>query len=422
VDIPVSVIDVAPTALELLGLPTGAEMQGRSLVPLLDDSAAAELAPILLESWNTRLQFGWAPLRALREERWKFIQAPRPELYDLEADPGELVNLAQRRPEVVRRLERAIEALAADLTSPTLTRSAAGSVSDDTRSKLEALGYVSHGSAASAEKVPSRDELRAMVNPRDRVEVVRFFNTVVQHLRLERTEDAVVVARRALEHDPDNGTMHRLLGDGLYRLAQYEQALQAYREACRLRPRAARPRIGAAAIHHRMGDIESEIEELLVAHSLDPTSARTLLYLAAAHISIDRGAEAIEFLEQAAALDSESWVVHRQLGRAFARLRRFNEAKEAFETSLTLNPGEPSIRLSYGVLLRQAGDLVAARKMLRSAADIAPDAPVTHLELAEVLVQLGDVEEAEYHVEWVLELAPESELALRARLLLADGS
>ena len=35
----------------------------------------------------------WAPLRPLRDDRWKLIDAPQPELYDLESDPGEQRNL-----------------------------------------------------------------------------------------------------------------------------------------------------------------------------------------------------------------------------------------------------------------------------------------------------------------------------------------
>ncbi len=72
-------IDVAPTILDFLRIPAAASLEGKSLL------SGSEPAGVYSESLHTHDSFGWAPLRSLRSGRYKYIQAPRPELYDLEA-------------------------------------------------------------------------------------------------------------------------------------------------------------------------------------------------------------------------------------------------------------------------------------------------------------------------------------------------
>jgi hypothetical protein len=73
------------------------DFPGCSLAPATRGGSIASRARYA-ESEVPRLHYGWSPLRALSGERWKYIRAPRPELYDLAADPGELRNLVDREP------------------------------------------------------------------------------------------------------------------------------------------------------------------------------------------------------------------------------------------------------------------------------------------------------------------------------------
>src|SRR6185503_11742210 len=90
-----SSVDLFPTVLELLGVaPPPGHRPGRSLAGPLRGGASLPEAPTYAESLVPLIHYGWSDLRALRDGRWKYIQAPRPELYDLDGDPGELQNLA----------------------------------------------------------------------------------------------------------------------------------------------------------------------------------------------------------------------------------------------------------------------------------------------------------------------------------------
>jgi arylsulfatase A-like enzyme len=89
----VRLVDVAPTVLELSGLKDdAAAMQGESLVPRLKGKSGKDLDS-LIETFYPRESFGWSELVGIISGPWKFIQAPRPELYDLETDTLENRNL-----------------------------------------------------------------------------------------------------------------------------------------------------------------------------------------------------------------------------------------------------------------------------------------------------------------------------------------
>ncbi len=94
IDTPVRSVDIAPTILQFLGIPVPASTQGNGLLSLILGKRG-DLGPGdgYSETYYPN-QFGWSALRALRQQRFKYIDAPRPELYDLVADPAELHNLA----------------------------------------------------------------------------------------------------------------------------------------------------------------------------------------------------------------------------------------------------------------------------------------------------------------------------------------
>ena len=77
----VRLTDVMPTVLDLLGIPAP-RMDGVSLLDLLTGRRSTLDLEAYAESEYPR-RLGWSPLRALRDGRFKLIDAPRPELYDL---------------------------------------------------------------------------------------------------------------------------------------------------------------------------------------------------------------------------------------------------------------------------------------------------------------------------------------------------
>ena len=145
-------VDIVPTVLDLLHLPP-ASMDGVSLVPLLTTDSHMELETYAESMYP--LRFGWSPLRTVRDGRFKFIDAPRPELYDLERDPFEQRNLYDvRRP--------LADALRQRLTRHTTVRppTAGTTVPDDVRERLASLGY-------AAGRAPAERTGKDLRDPKD---------------------------------------------------------------------------------------------------------------------------------------------------------------------------------------------------------------------------------------------------------------
>src|SRR5262249_53882200 len=130
--------------LELLGITTAERLEGTSVVPLMTGSKKELGLAAYSEAIYPRFHFGWSDLRALTAGRYKFVAAPRPELYDLQQDPRETKNIYSERQALGDRLNQELVALEGHLSasaSPAAS-SGAGDVDPEARERLAALGYV----------------------------------------------------------------------------------------------------------------------------------------------------------------------------------------------------------------------------------------------------------------------------------------
>ncbi len=144
---PVSLVDVPPTVLAALGLPS-ADTDGIDLHPLMAGRTSAGERLLYSESFAPLIDFGWSSLRSVRSGRWKLVAAPAPELYDVVADPGEAVSVAGSHPDIVARLgARADGFSGAELPGETAPDAA---VDPDATRRLQALGYVGHQAKRAA--------------------------------------------------------------------------------------------------------------------------------------------------------------------------------------------------------------------------------------------------------------------------------
>lgn len=153
----VSQVDVLPTVLDLLEIPSPPAIDGVSLVPALRGASMPERELYAESMYPTR--FGWSPLRMVRDTRLKYIDAPRPELYDLATDPFELHDIALQRPDVIAGMRARLAAFAATEKRAGLTGSLP---SEETVRALASLGYSSGRPAApSSSALDAKDFIQA---------------------------------------------------------------------------------------------------------------------------------------------------------------------------------------------------------------------------------------------------------------------
>jgi arylsulfatase A-like enzyme len=206
VEQPVGLIDVAPTILDYLHIPAPPSFAGRSL---LDRTPR----PVAAESTHAYDAFGWSPLRSIRIGGFKYIEAPKPELYDLNADPGEQTNLVARD---AKRAESMRAALAQVVAANQPKRAApAANLSPQERALLSSNGYLAPGPKSAA---PTG------ADPKDRLPEFRRYETSQVALFEGRLVEAAAMLRKILVEDPHNTLARRDLGGIYLEEKQYARA------------------------------------------------------------------------------------------------------------------------------------------------------------------------------------------------------
>ena len=148
-----------PTVLDLLGAPHR-PVDGKSLAGLLYE----KLQHVELDAYSESqypLRFGWSPLRALRAGRYKLIEAPRPELYDLDQDPFEQRNLYEDRRDLARAFEHRLATFERVIGAKPRDGATDPLPPAELRQRLTSLGYI--GSGAS----PTQSHYHGLPDPKD---------------------------------------------------------------------------------------------------------------------------------------------------------------------------------------------------------------------------------------------------------------
>ena len=399
-------------------------MQGKTLVPLLENPDMEWSEEILLENYYNKFGLGWAPLRCLRTDQYKLIEAPRPELYDLKEDPDELINLATAKPERVKELRTRVGELALDLSTTEPGRSTATQIHDDARAKLEALGYLSGGADASqwSAPFPSPEELATLIDPKDKTLVLKYLNFISEMLRSQRADEAVPVIYNALDLNPENYQLHLHLARALASLGRWERALEAAQRAQALRPENAAGYALAGTIHVANKEYQQALAPLTRAFELQPQNVRTLHQLAAAFLALGQDEQAIHHFEAVLELDDTIWRAAADLATAYFRTGRWPEAREKLQHALRLNPYSASLRHRIALFYRDTGNSEFSQKMFEEALRIEPNHLGANLELGALLLETGDRLSGCIYLKRVVALAPESSWGKRASKLLEDSS
>jgi arylsulfatase A-like enzyme/Tfp pilus assembly protein PilF len=320
----VGLVDVAPTVTRLLQVP---ELQGdgTDLAPALNGRA---LPPrdLYAESFAPLLDFGWSPLRSLRSGRWKAIEAPRPELYDVSGDPGEARDVAAH--------ERVLDDLLARLAKlgpPEMTFSP--TMDAEARSRLSALGYVQGGGGRRDAKADPKDR---------RAEAARMALAVSGEVR---GEDLLALLQAIVRDDPGNGQARLRLGYGLLEAGRPREAEAHFLAAIEAAVPSADPYLGLAVCLGRRGAAAQALEVLRKAEAAEPGNPVVLANIGIAEAQRSRWGEAVSAFDAALAIDPDLHEARFHLAIAHARGgHRDRAAREASELLRRLPADAPQRR------------------------------------------------------------------------------
>lgn len=345
----VRTIDLMPTVLTVLRLPVPA-LDGASLEPLWD-SSARQPERVAIGEADYPLRFGWSPLKSVRASGEKYIEAPRPEFYDLKNDSRELKNAYEPWNEQVQKLRQILADFRERVKQNPVNANA--NVTTHTIDELKALGYLGTDPGATTAAAPT-----LLPDPKDKIQV----QNLLHYAMLDDEDGHPELARKSLEQvlvlDPNSAT-------ALSQLGQIELTAKNYARAAGLLERSlkVRPDAGAA--------FDAGRAEFAAGN---PEAAR-------------------DALETSLKLSAGQYDAHTLLGRVYAGLKQLDKAQDQLEAAVFLDGDRPEARVELARVLLAQKQPQQALSQLQSAINNGAGADAYDL-MASAYAEMGKSQDA----------------------------
>jgi choline-sulfatase len=322
------IIDLAPTILDYLGIPQTIG-QGTSLRPLIEGEKIDQEITAYSESLYASLNAGWSELRSLEAGGYRFILAPRSELYDLAEDPGERENRIDSNPETADRLERSLASLLESM-SETMGHSRQA-VDSRTEEMLRSLGYI------STSQSPTQGG-QSPVDPKDRLGLWRNIEFGLSLFNQGNYPGALDTLVKALAEDKDIPILYAYIGWSHIQLNQLDEAERVYRQALDHGIESAEIHANLGLIYYHRGDFAKAEQELRIALTLEESSVTTHYRLADVYRATKKYPNAIKHYRRVLEIDPNYVWALNGIGMALAMEGKNAEALAAFRDVVRIEP------------------------------------------------------------------------------------
>jgi arylsulfatase A-like enzyme/tetratricopeptide (TPR) repeat protein len=415
IGVPVGLVDLFPTVLELVGAEAADAVDGRSLLPLMQGENLPSRF-YYMESLHPYLGYRWAPLRGVRFREWKYILAPGPELYKTSNDPGELNNLISVFPETAVELKAqlanlvSMEKESADTAGPELSY-------EETR-KLRALGYVSGSRRPIPAGIePQGADPKRMIGPYE-----HYVGRAIAALDEKDIDTALENLHDYAEMDPGNPKVYLLLGQALTEAGDYSKAEAALRRLAEIDPGNLPDFITLGAEAERQGQADKADFLYRMGLKISPDTPGLLTAIGASLLQQGLVDSAITVFRHALEKDPEDRVAAVNLGRAYLQRGETGEALQQFHGALSAHPEDPDALIGVVSVYVQAGRSDSVIKYLEQLSSVTPDDVQVLKNLGIAYREKGMLDKSEEAFERACELDPENvQFMLRLAVVKAES-
>lgn len=377
-------VDVAPTIIEAIGLENeAAGMQGRSLAAWIKGETGEDLDSVV-ETFYPRENFGWSELVGMVSGPWKFIQAPRPELYDLANDSGEKNNLyeasAAKAGELAKKLEGELLRLS---SGPQAKGGPAAAMSED-RERLRSLGYVNFAPAKPGSAAP---------DPKDKIGLLKLIQQA-QALEFDKKfPEAEGVYREVVQAIPDSPESYVNLAIVQARQNRFDKALETLGQGLVRIPDSETLLVRLGHTYLVAGKPREALETMDKVLAMNPQSVDALAVSSGILDATGRKDEARAYYERALAVEPENRQIRMSYAGNLASGGKLKEAIEVYEKLIADFPEEQAFYQYAGIAHSYLGEYDQAISLLRRAVAIRPT-PIGYFNLAVAYEKSGDLRQA----------------------------
>lgn len=385
----VNTADIAPTVLQVTQLSADKQipMQGNGLIPQMEGKPAPAQAASYSETLYPLKTFGWSDLASYTEGKFKYISAPRPELYDLVADPVEEHNLLTKERLLADRFRQRLEQFK---LRTRLAVNESRSVADPQRVEaLRSLGYIAV--AGAPEK---RAGQKGLVDPKDRVGL---FNKILLALQ---AADAGVLGRsnsllgEVIQAEPDLFVAHYSLGINSAKAGDNEKALEHFARAKSLNPSFDLTDISRATALARLGRLDEAVSILRDLLRHNPSRLEAKRQLGQLYTRKKDYAKAIETYQEILSGRPQDLQALKFLGINLVEAEQYEVGAASLNKALNLGVNDALLHNFLGIALGNLGQIADAVASYRRALSIKQDYQQARLNLSFALLKAGQSDEA----------------------------
>jgi arylsulfatase A-like enzyme/uncharacterized protein HemY len=412
----VSLVDVMPTVLEMEGMASPAEVQGKSLLPVFFDPAKESTSYAYSETFYPRYHYGWSELKSFQDNRHKLIIAPEMELYDLAAEATEETNLAAVEKKTLAGLEgeaaKYIEKLSQNARKLDYSK-----IDEETREKLAALGYV--GSFTDSSKL----EGKKLANPKEKIVVFNELSRAREMGMSGNAEEAIKIINGIIASDPEINDAYFALGNIYFKGGKFKEAIASFEQSLERKPDDTFTVINIANSFQRLGKPE-EAERFVIDYLKKGFSDSQLYFLLGTLTFVQKKYdEAIKYYSECISLNADSAASHNALAAIYLVKEDLTQTENHINAALAINPELTNLQYNRAQLLEKQGKIQEAVEAYRLELEHSPKHFKASYNLSRLYRTLGQEEEERKYLNRTIELNPDFPLSYfyLARIYLNRG-
>ncbi len=386
----VRLIDLMPSVLDMMKIPIPEEIQGASLLPYIQGKKKQDLSTYI-ESYYPRENYGWSELVGLIDGTWKYIQAPKPELYNLSLDPGEEKNLIEEENKVAQEKKEKLADIIASSISPVVAQKRA--LTPEESKRLRSLGYVSTSESPSEEELP---------DPKDRIDELLMIQRAKDYESQKKFSEAAAIYEKILALRPYVETSYVNLALMRIEMKEYDEAVRILEKGLEKIPEseALLSRLGHTFM--LLGRVKKALDTFDLILKNNPSHFDALLASARMLDLTGQKEDAQNYYRKALEVEPENKIARKNYASSLASTQMLDQAISIYLGLKKDYPDDWEILQDLGIALGYAGDISRSIENLEEAVSLHPN-PVAYYNLAVGKKQVGDLEEAVRYLKLYLE-------------------
>lgn len=395
IDARVRLIDLMPSILDMLNVPLPKDIQGISLLPYIEGKKKKGLSSYI-ESYFPRENYGWSELVGLIDGEWKYIRAPKEELYNLNQDPQEEKNLIQEERKIAQVKKDKLEDIIKNSTSSLIAEKR--TMTAEERERLRSLGYI-----ATSES-PSQGELP---DPKDRIEEFLLIQQAEAYEIEEKFQDAAAIYEKIISLRPNVATSYVNLALMKARMMKIDETIQVLEQGLEQIPDS---EVLLSRLGHTFmvaGRVKKALDTFDHILKNNPRYFDALLGSAWMLDLMGQKEDAQAYYRKALEVEPENKFARKNYALSLAISGKLNQSIEIYNSLKKEYPDDYEIYQDLGIAFGYAGDITQSIENLETAVSLHPT-PVAYLNLAVAMKKEGKREQAVRYLKLYLE-NPEGE-------------